>query len=133
MHIIQWHHMTPFYYYTFLLAIAQVQQNHSYIASSIATIYHWIPLQLHIGKFKLHNKNKIMIMIMIMIKILVKTHPVYRISIKYYCITDNSICSETNSLISLSLSVSVVGHINNQGLLLLGMETACITLIHYFQ
>ena len=74
-----------------------------------------------------------MIMITIMIKILVKAQPVYQINIRYYWITDNSICSETNSLISLSLSVSVVGHINNQGLLLLGMETACIISIHYFQ
>ena len=39
--------------------------------------------------------------------------------LKYYCIIDNSICSETNNQVSLSLSVSLVGHINNQDLLLL--------------
>ena len=71
--------------------------------------------------------------IMIMIKIPVKAQPVYRISIKYYCIIDNSTCSETNNLVSLSFSVSFVGHINNQDLLLLDMETVSIISIHYFQ
>ena len=72
-------------------------------------------------------------MIMIMITILVKVQSVYRISIKYYCIIDNSTCSETNNQVSLSLSVSFVGHMNNQDLLLLDMETVCVISIHYFQ
>ena len=58
-------------------------------------------------------------MIMIMIKRPVKAQPIYRISTKYYCIINNNTCSETNNQVSLSLSVSFVGHINNQDLLLL--------------
>ena len=68
-----------------------------------------------------------------MITIPVKVQPVYWISIKYYCIIDNSTCSETNNRVSLSLSVSFVDHMNNQDLPLLDMETVCIISIHYFQ
>ena len=60
-----------------------------------------------------------MIMIMIMIKILVKAYAVYQINTKYYCLIDNSTCSETNNHVSSSLPISLVGHINNQDLLLL--------------
>ena len=76
--------------------------------------------------------NVVAIFIIIMIKILVKAQPVYWISIKYYCLIDNRTCSETNNQVSLSLSVSLVGHISNQDLLLLD-GAACIISINYLQ
>ena len=82
--------------------------------SHIETLNSYVPTS---AKIKYHTMC-VLIMIMIMIKIPVMAQPAYQISTIYYCSIDNSTCSEINNHVSLSLPVSLVGHINNQDLLL---------------